>query len=328
VTRTLNLTKDGTGTLTLANAENNTYTGSTTIDGGTLVEQPSSSVDGGTWTRTTSGTTIESGGRLILDSTAQSGPGSRQNVGTITINSGGYLELTNTASSVDRSIWSAGSILGSGTLVKSGPGHQDIAWSGSKTSLDSFAGAISIDDGYLIINPNAGVVAGSGNFDVTVDATLDIRTGTFKIDALDGSGTVYESDTGNTSILWLGNNNGDGNFSGSIQNDIRVLKNGSGTQTLSGANTTTGYLTINEGVLALAAGGSLSEETVVRIYSGAQMDLANGIDQTVASLYLDGVLQGKGTFGAIGSGADNESNYFSGSGILRLPPVGSVFKFK
>ncbi|MBT3194394.1 MAG: hypothetical protein HN341_17755 [Verrucomicrobia bacterium] len=320
--------KSGSGTQTLANAEGNTYDGTTTINGGTLVEQPS--LTGGTWTRATSSTTIESEGTLVLDTSAQSNAGSRQDVGTITINSGGFLELTNTASTVDRSIWSGGSILGSGTLVKSGSGHQDIAWSTSKTSLDSFSGAISIEGGYLIVNPNAGVVAGSGNFDVTVDATLDIRTGTFKIDALDGSGTVYESDTGNTSILWLGNNDGDGNFSGSIQNGVIVLKNGAGTQTLSGANTTTGYLTINAGVLALAAGGSLNTEGTVRIASGAKMDLASGIDQTVGSLYLNGVQQHtKGTYGAVGSGADNEDDtYFSGSGVLRMPAIGAIFKFK
>ncbi len=80
---------------------------------------------------------------------------------------------------------------------------------------------------------------------------------TFQMNSLNGSGLVIANYTTTggpfTSTLSVGNNNGSGNFSGSIAdgtNDhLSFIKAGSGTQTLSGINTFTGTTTVSLGTL-------------------------------------------------------------------------------
>jgi fibronectin-binding autotransporter adhesin len=279
------------GLVVLSNAENNTYTGATVVDSGLLVEQVSADVDAAIWTRTTSATTIEDGATLRLDTTNQSSAGSKQAIGTITVNAGGTLELLTVASGGSQpSIWQrngASTLIGDGTLVKSGSGMQGIAWTATSVSnIAQFNGAIQVDEGRLIFDPGNTSAVGSGNNDVSVasGAELDVRTGTLAIDELDGAGTVLNSNGTGSNTLSLGNNNGGGTFSGVISqvdpDAFSVVKNGSGTQILSGANTYNGTTTVNDGELRIdniesgaytgaiiVNGGTLREVTA---YTGAE----------------------------------------------------------
>jgi len=250
------------GVVVLSNAENNTYTGATVVDSGLLVEQVSAAVNGDVWTRTTSATTIENGATLRLDTTNQSSGGSKQAIGTITVNAGGTLELLTEASGGGQpSIWQrngASTLIGDGTLVKSGTGMQGIAWTATSVSnISQFDGAIQVDGGRLIFDPGNTNAVGSGNNDVSVasGAELDVRTGTLAIDALDGAGTVMNSNGTGSNTLSLGNNNGGSTFSGVISqvdsDAFSVVKNGTGTQILSGANTYNGTTTVNDGELTI-----------------------------------------------------------------------------
>ncbi len=279
------------GVVVLSNAENNTYTGATVVDSGLLVELVSADVDAAIWTRTTSATTIEDGATLRLDTTNQSSAGSKQAIGTITVNAGGTLELLTVASGGGQpSIWQrngASTLIGDGTLVKSGSGMQGIAWTATSVSnIAQFNGAIQVDEGRLIFDPGNTNAVGSGNNDVSVasGAELDVRTGTLAIDELDGAGTVLNSNGTGSNTLSLGNNNGGGTFSGVISqvdpDAFSVVKNGSGTQILSGANTYNGTTTVNDGELRIdniesgaytgaiiVNGGTLREVTA---YTGAE----------------------------------------------------------
>ena len=250
------------GVVVLSNAENNTYTGATVVDSGLLVEQVSAAVNGDVWTRTTSATTIENGATLRLDTTNQSSGNSKQAIGTITVNAGGTLELLTEASGGGQpSIWQrngASTLIGDGTLVKSGTGMQGIAWTATSVSnISQFDGAIQVDGGRLIFDPGNTNAVGSGNNDVSVasGAELDVRTGTLAIDALDGAGTVMNSNGTGSNTLSLGNNNGGSTFSGVISqvdsDAFSVVKNGTGTQILSGANTYNGTTTVNDGELTI-----------------------------------------------------------------------------
>ncbi|MGB2403598.1 MAG: beta strand repeat-containing protein, partial [Akkermansiaceae bacterium] len=152
----------------------------------------------------------------------------------------------------------ASTLIGDGTLVKSGSGMQGIAWTATSVSnIAQFDGAIQVDGGRLIFDPGNTNAVGSGNNDVSVasGAELDVRTGTLAIDALDGAGTVLNSNGTGSNTLSLGNNNGGGTFSGVISqvdpDAFSVVKNGSGTQILSGANTYNGTTTVNDGELRI-----------------------------------------------------------------------------
>ena len=84
-------------------------------------------------------------------------------------------------------------------------------------------------------------------------ATFDLSagSGTQQFGTLIGNGTVNLG--ANTLTIGDATN---GTFSGSVAGSGGLIKEGSGTQTLTGTNTFTGGTTINAGTLAIGAGGS------------------------------------------------------------------------
>ncbi|EBS2346192.1 AIDA autotransporter-like protein ShdA, partial [Salmonella enterica subsp. enterica serovar Kentucky] len=220
------LIKQGAGTLIL-NAEN-TYTGGTTISGGTLV---ATNVDalgsgavtddatlelntGGTFDNaisgsgqvvksgddvlTLSGANSYSGGTLISDGTLVASNVEALGSGDVTDNA--TLEL-NTGGTFDNAI------SGSGKVEKSG--DDALTLSGANT----YTGGTLISDGTLV----ASNVEALGTGDVTDNAVLELNTG--------------------------------GDFDNAISGSGQVEKSGDGTLTLSGSNTYTGGTTINDGTL-------------------------------------------------------------------------------
>ncbi|EBZ1142197.1 autotransporter-associated beta strand repeat-containing protein, partial [Salmonella enterica subsp. enterica serovar Carno] len=223
------LTKTGAGTLIL-NAEN-TYTGGTTISGGTLV---ATNVDalgtgdvtdnatlemntGGTFDNAisgsgqvvksgdktltlsginsyTGGTTI-SGGTLVATNVEALGSGDVTDNATLEMNTGGDFD---------------NAIGGTGSVVKSG--DKTLTLSGSNT----YAGGTTISGGTLV----ATNVDALGTGDVTDNATLELNTG--------------------------------GDFDNAIGGTGSVVKSGDKTLTLSGANSYSGATTISGGTLIAA----------------------------------------------------------------------------
>jgi autotransporter-associated beta strand protein len=129
----------------------------------------------------------------------------------------------------------------------------------------------------------------------------------------------------------------------------------SGTTTLSGANTYSGGTTVSGGALTVSGASAklgtgnvsvLGTATTLTISTGVTnaiadtatvslagdvthngiadfgyLTLQSGVNETVATLFLNNVLQAGGTYGATGSGATNVNDeYFSGSGVLTVVP--------
>ncbi|EBL5543850.1 autotransporter outer membrane beta-barrel domain-containing protein [Salmonella enterica subsp. enterica serovar Schwarzengrund] len=251
------LIKQGAGTLIL-NAEN-TYTGGTTISGGTLV---ATNVDalgsgdvtddatlelntGGTFDNaisgsgqvvksgddvlTLSGANSYSGGTLISDGTLVASNVEALGTGDVTDNA--VLEL-NTGGDFDNAI------SGSGQVVKSG--DETLTLSGT----NSYTGGTLISGGTLVaINVEA---LGSG--DVTDNATLELNTG--------------------------------GDFANNIGGTGSVVKSGDETLTLSGANSYTGGTTISGGTLVASnvealGSGDVTDNAVLELNTGG--DFTNSI---------------------------------------------------
>ncbi|EAU0370678.1 autotransporter outer membrane beta-barrel domain-containing protein [Salmonella enterica] len=252
--------KSGDETLTLSGA--NSYTGGTTISGGTLV---ATSVDalgsgdvtdnavlelntGGDFTNSISGSgqvvksgdetltlsgtntyrggTTISGGTLVASNVEALGTGDVTNDAVLALNTGGDF---------------ANNIGGTGSVVKSG--DETLTLSGT----NSYTGGTTISGGTLV----ATNVEALGTGDVTNNATLELNTG--------------------------------GDFTNNISGNGQVVKSGDDTLTFSGSNTYTGGTTINDGTLVATSvealgSGDVTNDAVLALNTGG--DFANNIGGT------------------------------------------------
>lgn len=98
-------------------------------------------------------------------------------------------------------------------------------------------------------------------------------------------------------------------------------KEGTGLLTLNNAsNNYTGNTIVSAGTLSLTTAGTpwLSDLGDVSIASGALLSLDFTGTDTIANLFLEGVQQNGGTYGAVGSGATFETALISGTGLLNV----------
>lgn len=96
-----------------------------------------------------------------------------------------------------------------------------------------------------------------------------------------------------------------------------LTKTGAGTMALSAANTYTGNTVVSEGILALASAG-LSDTATTEVAAGAKLVLNFTGEDSVGALVLDGVSQPVGIYGAVDSGAEHESAFLAGDGLLNV----------
>ena len=213
------LEKAGTGTVELTYALD--YSGSTTVNGGTL--------------------------RMI---NSASGDGINPNA-NYTVNSGGTLEFNKTGGSNPGTI----NLSGDGTFKSTGTGELVQTSAGSTVALGSGA-LFHVESGIYRFGAN-GLGSWSSNLsDLQIDsgATFDGAGTPTVVDSLNGAGTLK---TGGG--ITFGADNGDGTFSGNIENSSygsakSLTKAGTGTQILNGTTTHTGTTTVNGGTLSLGSG--------------------------------------------------------------------------
>ncbi|MEJ5464179.1 autotransporter-associated beta strand repeat-containing protein [Salmonella enterica subsp. enterica] len=322
--------KSGDEMLTLSGA--NSYTGGTTISGGTLVVSnvealgsgdvtdnatlelntggdfdnniggTGSVVKSGDKTLTlsgansyTGGTTI-SGGTLVATNVEALGSGDVTDNATLELNTGGTFDNV---------------ISGSGQVVKSG--DEMLTLSGA----NSYTGGTTISGGTLV----ASNVEALGSGDVTDNATLELNTGGDFDNAISGSGQVVKS--GDDALTLSGNNsytggtlisdgtlvasnvealgsgdvtndavlelNTGGDFDNAISGSGQVVKSGDKTLTLSGANSYTGGTTISGGTLVASnvealGSGDITDNATLELNTGGDFDNAiSGSGQVVKS---------------------------------------------
>jgi autotransporter-associated beta strand protein len=134
-----------------------------------------------------------------------------------------------------------------------------------------------------------------------------------------GSGLTGRVDLGGSNRTF---NVADGTAANDLSISVPVLnggltKTGAGTLVLSGANTYGGDTAVEQGSLSLTT-SFLADSADVKLLSGASLNLGFAATDVIDSLFIDGVSQAIGTWGAIGSGAQFTSSLITGTGLLQV----------
>src|SRR5262249_40360090 len=114
------------------------------------------------------------------------------------------------------------------------------------------------------------------NSAVTVNGTLDLKGFSQTLGSLAGNGTVTSS-AGTPNTITIGDDNTDTTFSGVIQDGsgtVALVKEGSGALTLSGTNTFSGGVTLNDGTLNINNASALG--TGAFTINGGAIDNTSG----------------------------------------------------
>jgi len=246
----LALVKDGTGTLTLSGAS--TYSGGTTLNAGTLVFGNNSAFGTGT---------------VSLNAGTLKGSGSGDWTLSNTISVAG----TSTFDVAGKNTRLNGNIDGSAALtVANTGGAATLTFAGDNSG---YGGTVTVNNG-TAVNFASGNAGSAGAAWVFNDATSDrVRInlasgGTINFGSIAGSGQIQNDTASTTSTLSVGALNTSTTFSGTMKNGasntgiLALTKVGSGTLTLSGANTYTGDTVISAGTLALASSGSIASAVI------------------------------------------------------------------
>jgi autotransporter-associated beta strand protein len=246
------LTKSGTGTAILAT--NNTYTGGTTINAGTLQIGNGGTVGSITGNVTDNGVLAFNRSNSVTFAGIVSGSGSLTKLGAATLT----LTATNTYSG--GTTITAGTLqIGSGSTTGSITGNvtDNAALTFNRSDSISFGGAISGSGSLTKLGAGTLTLTGSNSY----AGGTTITAGTLQV----GNGGTTGSITGNvTDNAALSFNRSDSiSFGGTISGSGSVTKLGAGTLTLSAANSFTGGTTVSAGTLVLAnadatAGGSIN----------------------------------------------------------------------
>lgn len=322
------LTKRGTGLFTLTTA--NTFSGgSTVMDGGILDA-------GGTVTALGTGPVTLNGG-------------------TLQMNHGGALNINNpiilTAGTTNVIQANGGGTTGIGTNISGGAsGQLTLASDAAVKGIDWFGDSSALG-GYLTMSTAVNLrfrTQASGNLAaVNVDlgfagsvlsSKVDNTPVTYHIGALSGAaGSVLDGHASSVGgegahVTWqIGALGLDTTFDGIIRNGNQaggsnvtsLVKVGAGKLTLTGMSTYTGDTTVSAGTLSISQ-PYIAKTSTVNIGAVGKLEMTFADTNYVAKLFINGVQQPNGTYGAAGSGAANIDNtHFSGTGVLWVgaPPA-------
>ncbi len=290
-----------TGSHTAIFAASNTYTGTTTVSNGTL------RISGSERLANTSSLTI-AGGVVELS-------GATETVNSVSMTAGSLGEIGNPGGTLAASSFGlqAGTIYtnlsGSMTLTKTGSGTGTLSSSGN-----SFGGGVNVSGGTLVTNaPDA--IPDFATVNIGGSGTWQLSAVPETVSSITGSGSILLTN----STLTLGASNGSPTFTGVISDNVsasNVTKIGTGTWFVYGNNTYRGTTTLNAGSIYLVTPERLADNSSVVVNAGT----FSVEDETVNQFTING-----GAVTQNSSGGQLRASVINlNAGIVDLPLVGDI----
>jgi autotransporter-associated beta strand protein len=294
----LNKTTDGEVLLTGAN----TYTGLTTVSGGTLTLGVNNALALGTSVLVNAGTlaigvTTQSVDALTLSGGLISGTGGTLSATSFTVESGSISAILSGTAALTKAT--------DGVVVLSG--------------VNTYTGATTVNGGTLTLAVNNALALGTAvtvnagelALGVTVQNVAAVRLVSGLISGGSLTGASYTVESGTVGSILSGSG-------------VALTKNQAGTVLLSAANTYGGGTTINAGTLLLGASERLLAAGSVTL-SGGTLDLA-GFTQTTGAMLLENGSILSGTLSASGMTVQNGwiGAVLDGAGALTKTAAGTV----
>ncbi len=277
------LTKQGSGTLTLSGA--NTYTGTTTVNDGTIdltgsLTSVALDIVNGTFFLAATGTLPDTSSLFmeppgVFDMSSATSPvtlgdlngegGSKIHLGSNTLIVGG----------TNNDALFSGVMDGGGSLTKQGTATLTLG------GANTYSGTTTVNDGTLYIT---GSLASTSTLDVAAIGVFDI-SGSSGVTIGDFIGAVGSQVHLGNKTLTVGTAHStlfsgviaDGGFSPGTGGSL--IKQGAGTLTLGGANTYTGTATVSDGTLAIT--GSLASTSSLAVTASGIFDISGSSGVTI-----------------------------------------------
>jgi len=303
----LTFTGSGAGQ-TYIGSSSNTFTGTISING-SEVGFASNGAFGNA-----ANTIIIDGGRLSSASTAAGAV-------TYTLASTHGIQIGGTAGTSISTV-STGTLTYDGVISDKSGSNGAWAKQGSGTlalgGVSTYSGSTAINNGNLQLTTGndrlpTGTVVSLGQASSSNLGTLDLNGRNQQIAGLNSTSGTYSGTNTNTvtstaaATLTIGGSgtyaysDGTAANSGIISGAISLVKSGSGTQTLGGANTYTGNTTISAGTLALGSAGTLASSPVITV--GSTGSTGTVLDLTAKSAFSFAGTQTVKGIGTINIGA-------------------------
>lgn len=324
------LTKSGPGTLVLPNA--NSYTGATTVGGGSLVLRSGLALQ--------SSTLALNGGSVIFDSAVQDNAFTVGQLTSTTAGPGYDVALQNDAAGPisltvggnNTSTVYVGSLSGPGSLTKVGTGLWTLSGS------NSYTGTTTVNAGTLIcgiaqLDSFLGTRPGGPQVTVQPGATLQLNRNNITGSLTLNGGTLQHGNgfgaTWNGSVVLDANSTfnitGNLNVTAVVSGVGGLTKIGGATLTLTRVNSYTGPTSVTAGVLKCDNVNSLGSSSSLSVSGTAKVNLNFTGTKGIESLTLGGVpMTNPGTYGSLTSSALFKHAFFDGSGLLSVGNEGNI----